>query len=89
MLSIPHLVIQHITLLAASEGYTRDTDLDLGPLDVPPDHQEMQQAAPLPNMMTIDCRPRLVQLADLSEIAPDKGVDNVRMIVNLLLLEIH
>ena len=76
ILPIPDLVIQHITSLAASEGYTRDTDLDLGPLDVPPDHQEMQQAAPLPDMMTIDGRPGLVQLADLSEIAPDEGVDN-------------
>ena len=41
ILPIPDLVIQHITALAASEGYTRDTDLDLGNLDVPPDHQEM------------------------------------------------
>lgn len=28
ILPIPDLVIQHITSLAASEGYTRDTDLD-------------------------------------------------------------
>ena len=56
ILPIPDLVIQHITSLAASEGYTRDTDLDLGPLDVPPDHQE----APLSDMMTIDGRSGLV-----------------------------
>ena len=73
---IPNLVIQHTTSLAASGGYTRDKDFDPGPLDVPPDHQEMQQAAPLPDMMTIDGRPGLVQLADLFKIAPDKGVDN-------------
>ena len=80
VLPMPDLVIQHITAIAASEGYTRDTNLDLGP-SVEPDHDhDMQQLAPLPDMIAIDGRSGTVQLADHSAIAPDEGVnDNDRV----------
>ena len=42
VLPMPDLVIQHITAIAASEGYTRDTNLDLGP-SVEPDHDHDMQ----------------------------------------------
>ena len=77
------LVIQHINRLASSEGYTRDTDLGLDSLapiksnDL--DTADLQVAeAPLPDMMAIDGRSELVQLADHSAITPEEGVDNDR-----------
>jgi hypothetical protein len=73
---MPDLVIQHITAIAASEGYTRDTNLDLGP-SVEPDHDyDMQQLAPLADMIAIDGRTGTVQLADHSAISPDEGVND-------------
>lgn len=85
VLPMPDLVIQHITAIAASEGYTRDTTLDLRP-SVEPDHEhDMQHLAPLPDMIDIDGRSGTVQLADHSAIAPDEGVDdNDRVAADLL-----
>ena len=75
VLPMPDLVIQHITAIAASEGYTRDTNLDLSP-SVEPDHDHnMQQLAPLPDMIAINGRSGTIQLADHSTIAPDEGVN--------------
>ena len=76
VLPMSDLVIQHINELAASEGYTRDTDLGLGPLAAADADQDLQLAAPLPDMMAIDGRSGLVHLADHSAIAPEEGVDN-------------
>ena len=80
ILPMSDLVIQHINRLASSEGYTRDTDLGLGSLaptnNNDPDTDLQVVEAPLPDMMAIDGRSELVQLADHSAITPDEGVDN-------------
>jgi hypothetical protein len=54
----------HITSLAESQGYTRGIDPDVGPLEVDNDDRDMELAAPLPDMMAIDGRNGVVQLAD-------------------------
>jgi predicted lactoylglutathione lyase len=75
ILPMPDLVIQHITSLAASEGYLRTTDLDLGAITTTTPDQDLQTTAPLPDMTPID-RPGIVQLADHYVITPDEGVNN-------------
>ena len=65
------LIVTHITSIAASEGFTRGIDLDVGPHD-----KDMQLAAPLPDMMIIGGRDGALQLADHYAIAPDAGVYN-------------
>ena len=75
VLPMPDLVIQHITSLAASEGYTRATDLDLGVITDTTTDTDLQTSAPLPDMMLIDNRLD-VQLADHYVIAPDEGVSD-------------
>ena len=50
------LIIKHINTLAAAEGYTRETDLDLRPPAAADDDPDLQLAAPLPDMMAIDGR---------------------------------
>jgi hypothetical protein len=57
-----------------SQGYTRGIDPDVGPLEVDNDDRDMQLAAPLPDMMAIDGRNGVVQLADHYAIAPAAGV---------------
>ena len=74
ILPMPDLVVAHITLLAESQGYTRGIDPDVGPLEVDNDDRDMQLAAPLPDMMAIDGRNGVVQLADHYVIAPAAGV---------------
>ena len=76
ILPMPDLVIQHITSLAASKGYRRTTDLDLGVITATTPDQDLQTTAPLPDMMPIDNLPRIVQLADHYVITPDEGVNN-------------
>ena len=71
---MPDLIVTHITSIAASEGFTRGIDPDVGPLDVGPHDKDMQLAAPLPDMMIIGGRDGAVQLADHYAIAPDAGV---------------
>ena len=70
------LIIKHINTLAAAEGYTRETDLDLRPPAAADDDPDLQLAAPLPDMMAIDGRFGLVHLADNNASTPDEGVDN-------------
>jgi predicted lactoylglutathione lyase len=74
VLPMPDLVVSHITSLAASEGYTRGFDPDVGPLEM--DLRDPQVAAPLPDMMNIDGRAGIMQLADHYAIAPDAGVND-------------
>ena len=64
ILPMPDLIVTHITSIAASEGFTRAIDPDVGSLDVGPHDKDMQLAAPLPDMMIIVCRDGAVQLAD-------------------------
>ena len=76
ILPMPDLVVTHITSLAATEGFKRGTDPDVGPLEADNDDRDMQLAAPLPDMMAIDGRNGVVQLADHYAIAPAAGVYN-------------
>ena len=71
---MPDLIVTHITSIAASEGFTRGIDPDVGPLDVGPHDKDVQLAAPLPDMMMFGGREGAVQLADHYAIAPDTGV---------------
>jgi hypothetical protein len=72
---MPDLVVAHIPSLAASEGFTRGIEPDVGPLEIDNDDRDMQLAAPLPDMMSIDDRNEAAQLADHDAIAPAAGVD--------------
>jgi hypothetical protein len=74
ILPMPDFVVAHITSLAESEGYTRGIDPVVGPLEVDNDVRDMQLAAPLPDMMAIDGRIAVVQLANHYVIAPAAGV---------------
>jgi hypothetical protein len=75
ILLMPDLVVAHIPSLAASEGFTRGIEPDVGHLEIGNDDRDMQLAAPLPDMMPIDDRNEAVQLADHDAIAPAAGVD--------------
>jgi Reverse transcriptase (RNA-dependent DNA polymerase) len=74
ILPMPDLVIAHITSLAEAQGYTRGNDPDIGPLETDRDDRDLQLAAPLPDMMAIEGRNGVVQLADNYAIAPAAGV---------------
>ena len=75
ILPMPDLIVTHIISIAASEGFTRGIDPDLGPLDIGSYDKGMQLAAPLPDMMMVTGgNDRAVQLADHYAIAPDAGV---------------
>jgi hypothetical protein len=76
ILPMPYLVIQHRTSLAASEGYLRTTDHELGAITAATPDEELQTTAPLPDMMPIDNRPGIVQLADHYVITPDEKINN-------------
>ena len=75
---MPDLVVTYITSLAESQGYTRGIDHDLGPQEADNDNRDMQLAAPLPDMMAIDGRNGVVQLADHYAIAQASGVYDVQ-----------
>jgi hypothetical protein len=74
ILPMPDLVVAQIKSLTESKGYTRGIDPDVGPLEVDNDDRDMQLTAPLPDMIGIDGRNGVVQLADHCVIAPAAGV---------------
>ena len=51
---MPNLVIQHNKTIAASEGHTRATDLDLSPLAVALSDDKLEIAEILPDMIGRD-----------------------------------
>ena len=71
---MPDLHVTHITSLAESQGYKRCIDPDIGSTEVDNDVEDMQLAAPLPDMIAIDGRNEVVQLADHFAIALAAGV---------------
>ena len=64
ILPMPDLVVAHITSLAELQVYTRGIDPYVGPLEAENADSDMQLAATLPDMITIDRRNRVVQLVD-------------------------
>ncbi len=72
-LPMPDLVIAHINSIATSEGYTRSSEPDNGPLESDP--RDLDILSPLPSMMALHDDTGIVHLADSTSPAPDEGVN--------------
>lgn len=72
-LPTPDLVITHINSIATSEGYSRGSEPDNGPLESDP--RDLDDLSPLPSMMALPDSAGLVHLADTITAASEEGVN--------------
>ena len=72
-LPTPDLVIAHINSIATSEGYSRGSEPDVGPLESDP--RGMDELSPLPTMMALPDSAGAVHLADSISTVLDEGVN--------------
>lgn len=81
VLPTPDLIITHINSIATSEGYSRGSDPDIGPLEIDP--RNLDELSPLPTMMSVPNNEGIVRLADNPSIITDEGVNKLDLTTSI------